>query len=437
MQQAILDILSQYGDPYQQRFLLALSGGVDSMLLAELLRTSDLDFEAAHCNFNLRGEDADDDEVFVQRWCHKFDIKLHHCSFDTQSFARKNGLSIQMAARELRYDFFQQLQAERNLEILLTAHHLDDALETSLINLGRGAGLRSIAGIQQKRASVIRPLLYFSKEEIQAEARSRNISWREDASNQEDKYQRNYIRHQVIPSLKKAFPHFDQSYARTHRILNQERVSLDFFLDRELEQLLTHRAEQVHLNIKRAKTLPEPALLLFHWLSPLGFHEWPDMESALRQPSGQYFEGRDHELLFTKEAVILQKRALHAASPHRSITEETKEINSPMAMRFKVSPVESQEVSASKLEAYLDFDKLRFPLELRPWQAGDRFKPLGMDQYKKLSDFLTDQKLNRLDKQKVWVLLSGNDIAWVVGQRISEDFKINHKTKSIYFAGIK
>lgn len=433
LSQIISDFLEQQNMPKDAGILLAVSGGVDSLLLAELFVQSGIKPAIAHCNFKLRGVDADQDQRFVKDYAQKHGLRFFTTNFDTKKYSTDHGISIQMAARELRYNYFRALMDEHNLDYLATAHHADDSLETILLNLGRGTGLQGLSGISPNRNMVLRPLLPFSKNEIESMARSLDLQWREDASNAKTDYQRNYIRHKVLPVFKENFPGFEKSFDKTQRQLQDESELFSHLIQEKIAELEVVEHQTRKLPIAEVSNTPGVQSLLHFWLQPYGEFDLTSIINCLQRESGKVFENGRYQLLVDRDFLILQKcKEVKDESFH--IEETTEEIKTPLSILFESLPIENHELIRDKSIAMLDKDKLTFPLTLRRWKAGDNFIPLGMKGKKKLSDFFIDQKVNRFEKDNSWVLTSGNDIVWVINHRIDDRFKISDDTKTVYFA---
>ncbi len=435
MRQQLRSFLEQHS-PAGKKYLLAISGGVDSMVLAHLLISLEVSFELAHCNFKLRAAASDRDEHFLRKWTADHGLTLHCQRFDTKGYAAKNGLSTQMAARKLRYAYFDDLMKERQLNYLLTAHHADDVLETLLLKIGRGSGMESMQGIAEHSGYILRPLLPFSKARLLTYAEENSIEWRLDSSNASIDYQRNYIRHKVVPPLREAFPNFEKSFALSRQQLSDDWKLTEFLLEQELEKLIVKDDRRQKLALESLKRYPSPQSLLHHWLKSYGNFDLRAIISACSQPAGQVFHSENYRLLLDRDYILLEKSS-KKRSDAVEISASQQILDRPIGLEFGKSSAEQYEFSPDTKVAAFDFDRLQFPLQLRRWQHGDRFQPLGMKGHKKLSDFFIDQKIDRFEKEKTWLLCNGHEIAWVVGQRISDRFKVTEKTKTVYFARLK
>ena len=415
---------------------LACSGGVDSMVLAHILLKVGVKPEIVHCNFNLRAEDSDADEGFVKDFASSHNLPFHHKSFDTKQYAGKHGLSIQIAARELRYEFFEELLISRENAYLFLAHHADDSLETILMNLGRASGLMPLSGIEASRDKFLRPLSLCTKDEIQEYAKLEDITWREDSSNSESDYQRNYIRHKVIPELKKSTPDYTRSFINTLKHTSSDRKLFTALINEKLSKLVVVTEGQECFSLNLVKDDEMRTSLIYHWLKDKGRFDMPAIEKAIQNPgSGKVFDIENGRLLMDRDQLIYQG-AKNAILESVFIEKDCKKIMTPLPMKFERFTSEKMELSKDPNRAYLDFDRLQFPLEIRSWREGDRFIPFGFKGTKKISDFLIDSKLSRFDKEEVRLLCSGDEICWVIGMRPDDRFRLTDKTKNVYFAQV-
>jgi len=412
-----------------QKLLLAISGGADSVALFYLLLDSGYHFTAAHCNFKLRGKESEGDEKFVQALCKKYKIKLHCACFDTTKYAKENKLSIQMAARELRYNYFNKLLHENNYEIILTAHHANDLVETFFINLLRGSGLKGLAGIPAKRGKVVRPLLPFGRNEIENYLKNSKIAYKEDSSNRDDKYLRNNLRLHIIPSLVKLNPSFSKTLQKEIDLLQSYENLMNNYFNSLIRKEVKREGRFQKLKIKWLRQFPEPQLFLFHWLNEYGFHSntYEKIPGSLSGVSGKQFHSETHSLITNREYLILQKKP--------EGVENDILIQKDLACDFeslKLKRTRNFKVEKKPHVAYINEEKLIFPLKIRSWKTGDRFKPLGMNNYKKLSDFFIGIKMSRFEKENVRILENGNgEIIWVINFRLDERYKVPVNGKDI------
>jgi len=412
-----------------KKLLVACSGGLDSMVLANLLKQLNFDISIAHCNFNLRGEESNGDENFIADYAGKNNIPIFITHFDTALFAADNKLSIQVAARQLRYIWFHQVLEQNNLDYVLTAHHLDDSLETFLINFTRGTGVEGLTGIPQQNDKVVRPLLPFTRSEIVAYAKENSIAWREDSSNASDKYLRNKLRHDVVPILKSLNPSFMESFADTLLHLQQAQSMVSDASGLVYKQVVTENEGQKRINISELKRLPNYRAYLYQWLSPYGFTAWDDIYALSDSQSGKQVLTPHFRLLKDREALILEP-VKESDTQGYEIQEGQEEMNIPLKLRL--TNVDKVFKTSESNVVYLDAQKLKFPLFVRKWQEGDNFYPLGMNgQKKKVSKYFKDEKFSLSEKEDAWLLCSENDIAWIIGKRADHRFKIETTTTQI------
>lgn len=415
----------------REAVLIGTSGGRDSMVLCQLFLQSELAFSIAHCNFNLRGSESDGDEIFVKNWAEKNNIQIHIKSFDTLYYAEKNGLSVQMAARDLRLAWFEELCIENNYEYYATAHHQDDAIETYLINQIRGTGLAGLHGILPKRGRLIHPLLFCSREEITEYARMNNIRWREDSSNKENKYLRNRVRNQLIPLLKEINPGIGRILQENMNRLKASEEIYKIKIKEYQAQLCARTDSGLSINLKLLKENPQKELVLFEMLNEFGFNftQVSQILQSNETGSGSHVESKSHTLLKNREELILKEK-FETSNEIWRIEKGADTIQNPIILQFKYKDQFS--VNKDEIVGQFDYHKLRFPLFLRKWKEGDFFYPIGMKGKKKLlSDYFIDLKMSVLEKNETWLLCSGRDIVWIVGKRMDERFKIDQKTEQV------
>lgn len=411
------------------KVLVAVSGGIDSIVLTHLCHEMKLDIALAHCNFNLRGNDSSEDEQFVHNLGKQLKKEVHVQHFKTEKYAKKQKLSIQMAARELRYQWFTTLCNTSGYEYILTAHHADDNLETFIINLSRGTGLDGLTGIPPVNGKVIRPLLSFSRKEILTFAEENKIEWREDKSNLETKYLRNKIRLEVSPVLKELHPTFLQNFMNTQEYLSgsaqimeaqtKEFKSVLFNKDGGIYKVLV--AQLLRLNPLKA--------YLYEFFKEFGFTQSNDIVELLKAQSGKQLFSSTHRMIKDRDYILIDKigannHEIKAYPIH--IGEDA--ITHPVKMNFNsVSEIQNENPNV----IYVDKETLKFPLILRKWQNGDYFYPFGLAGKKKLSKFFKDEKYSLIEKEKQWLLCSDNRIVWVLGKRADDRFKVTEKTAHI------
>lgn len=410
------------------KLLLALSGGVDSVVLAYLCKNAGLNIAFAHCNFKLREEESDKDEQFVEALGVELDVETFRQSFDTSIYAKSNKLSIQVAARELRYQWFEELSQQLEFDYILTAHHADDNLETFLINLSRGTGLEGLTGIPEINDTVVRPLLCFSREEIINYAHEAKISWREDASNASVKYLRNKLRHEVIPILKGINPQLLHNFDKTISHLKESQTIVDAAVHDISKEVITEKGGDLYINIKKIKSLRQPKAYLYELLKTYGFTEWNDVVNLLEAQTGKIIYSEHWRLIRDRKELILSPKVLESFKAIE-VNESDTEIQLPIGNLHieKVNTIEDTNSSC----VYVNADSLKFPLAIRVKEKGDAFFPLGMKGKKKLSKYFKDEKMSLVEKEKTLLLCSGDTIIWVIGKRGDNRFRVEHHTKNI------
>jgi len=417
--------------PYlkKKKLLLAVSGGLDSMVLLHLFQELNCDIAIAHCNFQLRGMESFGDQEFVQNYAEVNDIPIFVTQFDTEAFANDYKLSTQVAARELRYNWFYELLENEKFDYILTAHHADDNLETFLINLTRGTGLEGLTGIPVQNDRVIRPLLFLSRQEIENYAKANKIQWREDSSNASDKYVRNKIRHHLIPVLKELNPHFMSSFLKTEGYLQESLAMVDDAANMIFQQVASEKENQIHFDLNQLLQLPNYQSYLYQWLKVYGFTAWEDIYDLVDSQSGKQVFATDYRLLKDRDSLILSPIEEKEDNEEFLIHESDTEVKIPLKMAFsKAAAV----LGVSNKTIFVDADQLVFPLVIRKWETGDSFQPFGMDgKSKKLSKFFKDEKLSLIEKENTWLLCSNNQIVWVIGIRADERFRASNAAKNI------
>ncbi|WP_306770385.1 tRNA lysidine(34) synthetase TilS [Muricauda sp. TY007] len=410
-----------------KRLLVACSGGVDSVVLTHLCTAADMDIVLAHCNFTLRGDESDGDEVFVRQLGSQLGIEVFVKHFETEQYAETHRVSVQMAARELRYQWFDEVLQTKGFDYVLTAHHADDSLETFLINLSRGTGIEGLSGIPEVNEKVVRPLLPFSQNEILEYAKSKNLDWREDSSNASTKYLRNKIRHQIVPTLKELHPTFLQNFLTTQNHLQQTHHLVSNHLNELKSKLFEQRDDDIKINIATLKQLQPLNAYLYGLFKDYGFTAWDDVKDLLSAMSGKQVVSKTHQLLKDRDFLILSEIKNRANGTYLVHVDGTP---SELPIKLKLENVETLEKQGRNV-VFLDKEKLNFPLVLRNWEKGDYFYPFRMQGKKKLSKFFKDEKLDVISKEKQWLLCSNNDIVWVVGKRADERFKVEDSTREI------
>ncbi len=408
-------------------FLLACSGGLDSVVLAHLCHALKMDFSIAHCNFRLRGTESDGDEEFTRQLAMKLNKSFFVTHFDTIGYVNKNKVSVQVGARELRYHWFAEIMQENGIKTLVTAHHADDNLETFLINLSRGTGIEGLSGIPAKNETIARPLLKFSREEILEYAKEKKWEWREDSSNSETKYLRNKIRHDIVPVLKELHPAFLQNFGKTQEYVQQTAEITKNHIDTLRSTLLKKHGDIVRIQIQELQQLNPAKAYLYGLFKEYGFTEWYDVVSLLTAMSGKEVRSKSHRLVKDREFLLLSEITDENNSTF-SINQADKKIDFPIDLT--IEEVKKLGKMASTI-LYVDKETLNYPLLLRKWKKGDYFYPLGMKGKKKLSKFFKDEKIDIISKDAQWLLCSKTEIVWVVGRRADERFKVTDDTRAI------
>lgn len=411
------------------RLLLAISGGLDSVVMTHLCHQLKLNMSLAHCNFNLRASESDADEDFVLALADDLDLDVFVESFDTASYAKEQRISIQMAARELRYQWFFELAEQLDFDYILTAHHADDNLETFLINLTRGTGLEGLTGIPELSGKIVRPLLPFSREALEAFARKEKIEWREDATNASTKYLRNKLRHDVIPTLKQINPQLLQNFQTTISNLLDSQDLIDSAVVRIQKKVFTVDGDQIRLNVSKLNKLSNPKAYLYHLLKDYNFTAWDDVVNLLTAQSGKQVFSSTHRLLKDRDFLVLCELDAVSKDCPISIENEIHKVITPFGT-LTFDEVDTMS-DVSKIKIYVDADFLKYPLTIRKWEEGDLFYPLGMKGKKKLSKYFKDEKFSLIDKENAWLLISDNALVWVIGRRPDERFKVTEDTKRI------
>lgn len=413
------------------KVIVGFSGGADSIVLLTLLKDLGYECLAAHCNFHLRGEESMRDEKFAKEFAIRLGVSFFKQDYDTFYVAKERGISIEMAARDLRYDWFEQLRVEWEAEAIAVAHHQNDSLETMLLNLIRGTGIAGLTGINERNVYVIRPLLCVSREMIEDYAKQYSISYVTDSTNLEDEYTRNKIRNQVLPLLKTMNPNVQSSLLHTMDNMKEVNKVYTFYINQAKETVF----DKGHgtIDIKQLLAFPSPESLLFEILKEYGFNKdvIADVYKALNSQSGKEFYSKHYRLVKDREYLILSKIDNEQSDSYLIHKDDVK-IDAPflLEMEFLVCDSDIRIVKDNHL-AYFDADKLKFPLVLRKWEKGDWFIPFGMEGKQKLSDYFNNNKFNKLQKDNTWVLCSEQSIVWIVGYRTDNRYKIHNKTQNI------
>ena len=417
--------IKQYIEKHQllnadAKLIVGLSGGSDSIVLLSVLNRLRYECIAAHCNFHLRGEESLRDEKEAMDFAESIKIPCFKQDFDTLSIARERGISIEMAARDLRYEWFEQLRKEQGAEAIAVAHHRDDSIETLFLNLMRGTGIKGLAGIKPKNGSIVRPLLGVSKQEILQYAAEKKLPYSIDSSNLQDEYMRNKIRLSVIPLLQSIQPAIDSSVIHTMENVNEAVRIYDFHIQEAIQKVFDR--EKGIIDIIQLQTLPSPEAVLFELLKERGFDRDTvhNIVLAMDKQSGKEFYSPHYLLIKNRDSFLLLPRTPTIESTVLEISE--KEI-------VFITVDENFVLEKDRNIAYFDAEKLQFPLQIRSWQQGDKFMPFGMNRFQKLSDYFNNHKFSKPEKENAKLLCSGNDIIWIMGHRTDNRYRITEKTQ--------
>jgi tRNA(Ile)-lysidine synthase len=424
---------------HNTKVIVGLSGGMDSMVLLDILTLLGYSCLAAHCNFHLRGEESNRDEIFVKKWCKSIDIPFTSINFDTNQYASDLKISIEMAARELRYNWFETLRRHYQANCIAVAHHKDDSVETVLLNLIRGTGIKGLTGISPKNGYVVRPLLCISRSEIENYILERDIPYVTDSTNSEDLYLRNSIRLNVIPLLETLNPSVKDTIYRTSKNVTEAEKVYSESIQKTIKKVFNNNK----IDINELRQTASPRSVLFEILTPYNFtpSTIEDISESIDSISGKIFfsdsnsnfEKKKYRLIKDRNSFLLDVvNDIYNENEMYLIEEGTSEINFPVSIKIREISSPTDIIYNSHF-LYIDADKIKYPLVLRKWRSGDWFIPFGMKGKKKLSDYFTDRKFSLKDKENVWLLTYENDIVWIVGERNDNRFKITENTKKIIF----
>lgn len=397
------------------------------MVLTHLSQQCSLEFVLAHCNFQLRGGASDADEKLVKQTANGLGIEYVVTHFDTVGYMNKNKVSLQIAARDLRYHWFAELMQELNIKTLVTAHHSDDNLETFIINLSRGTGITGLTGIPERTEYISRPLLAFSRAQILEYAQQEKIQWREDSSNGNTKYLRNKVRHEIVPLLKELHPTFLDNFEMTRAHLSDTASLTENYLARLSTELFEKENGHIRISIHKLQSLHPLKAYLYGLFEKFGFTAWNDIALLLTAMSGKEVHSKTHRLIKDREFLLLVEKLPKIVKEYQ-IHEHEDNINTPV--RLSIAQVDSIEETGRAI-LYTDKETLKYPLTVRKWCKGDYFYPLGMKGKKKLAKFFKDEKIDVASKHEQWLLCSGKDIVWVIGKRPDERFKVTQATTQI------
>ncbi len=415
-----------------KRVLLAVSGGMDSMVMWHLFDLARVDYAVMHCNFQLRGSESDEDEVLVVKTAENLGIKLFTRRFDTREYAALSGISIEMAARELRYEWFEEVRATGKYDVIATAHHLDDLLETFFVNLVRKTGLKGLTGFRPVNGAIIRPMLFVGRKEIEQYANLHQIEFRTDQTNTDVAIQRNYIRHKIIPGLEELNPAFRSNLAQTMVHLRSVESFYLTEVDRQIERIGIHDTGVPAIRVSSLLKLPHPRQVLYEWLSRYGFNSAvaDQIYSSLDANPGRKFHSRTHRAVLDRDALLITPESSNLEGIYY-VEREDLEIFEPLHLTFRYAAKSAVSIDPDPRKAFLDAEKLTFPLTLKHWSRGSYFQPLGMESLKKISDFFTDQKLSIPEKENTWILYAQEQVVWIVGQRIDHRYRITSATRQV------
>ena len=411
------------------KLLIAISGGIDSVVLAHLCSQLNLNFSLCHCNFNLRGQESDDDEAFVTSLAKTLKTPVYTTSFETEKYATKNKVSIQVAARDLRYTWFYKLLDANQYDYVLTAHNTNDNLETFIINLTRGSGLEGFTGIPPVNQKSVRPLLAFSRDDITLFAIKNGIVWREDRSNASIKYVRNKVRHKVIPILKELNPHVLESFQNTIEYLNESQSIINDAVKNITANVVSYKNDVLKISCKEIEKFSNKKAYLYQLLQAYGFTAWNDIVDLISAQPGKQVFSDTHRLLKDRNFLILTtiNKSQSIKGPIL-IDQKVSEITNPIKLTIQNT---DDYTSKNKEQIIIDKDLVNYPLSLKKWHHGDAMYPTGMKGSKKISQLFKDNKLSLLDKEKIWILADAKDhIIWVIGLRQDRRYLANKTSKN-------
>jgi tRNA(Ile)-lysidine synthase len=416
------------------KILLGVSGGADSIVMTDLFIRKKYRIGIAHCNFQIRSEESEEDQKFVEQLARSKKIPFYTTRFETKEYARKNSMSVQMAARELRYTWFDEIRSKYAYNFIAIGHNLDDVVETFFINLNRGTGIRGLTGIKPVFGDIIRPILFASRKDILAYAEKRNLDFREDSSNMDTLYVRNKIRHKIIPRFNKITPDFNKTIIETIERLRDAETILDNAINAiKSDIIIEQSSNRILIDIDKLKVLKPVNTVLFEIIKDYGFNykTVKNIISNLADTPGKKFYSKTHRIIKDRSFLIVTdiEKGDHSSV---KIKADVAEIAEPVSLSFsKFRRPEKYNIPKETRYAVLDYNKIKYPLELRKWKQGDRFIPLGMTNHKKLSNFFIDYKLSIPEKEAVWIITSGEDIVWIVNYRIDDRYKVDENTKEI------
>ncbi len=421
----------------KDKLLLAVSGGVDSVVLCELYKQAGYDFSIAHCNFQLRAEDSNRDEKFVKQLAKKYEVVFYAKTFETKAVAEKEKKSVEETARDLRYAWFEELRTANGYNYIVTAHHANDNVETVLMNFFRGTGIKGLHGILPKQNKIVRPLLFTTKKEIEKFANDCQLSFVIDHTNAQNDFTRNYFRNDLIPAVQKIFPAAEENILNNITRFGEAEQLYNQAIDLHKKKLLEQKGNEIHIPVLKLQQTTPLSTILYEIIKEYNFtaHQTEDVIALLQSESGKYVQSASHRIIKNRKWLIISPNKTGEVQ-HILIEETDNTINFAggeilIKKIFNNLPKAFGTILNEQLSAQLDMDEIKFPLLLRKWKQGDYFYPLGMQKKKKLSRFFIDQKLSLTQKEKVWVIEMDKKVIWVVGMRIDDRFKITDTTKTI------
>jgi len=428
--------------PQGARVVVALSGGADSVALMDVLHRLDYYCIGAHVNFHLRGEESDRDAAFSHQLCRDLGIPFYKTDLYAAEYAEQEGVSVEMAAREMRYNWFEQLRKEQGAAAVAVAHHRDDSVETVLLNLIRGTGIRGLTGIKPRNGHVVRPLLCCTREDVLEYIEQRGLAFVTDRTNLLNEYRRNKIRLDVLPLLESIQPSVRESIARTMDHLAETEILYEQAIDEAKSRLCPTKKGTPVLPLKISLSALElekaPQSVLYELLSEYGFGR-PDVQSVWKNrfgTSGRVYFSHTHRLFFDRDCIMVTELPLQEVAEY-PLEESQTSIVEPISLKCNfLKPGKECKISVAKSMAYLDADKLLFPLTIRHPRKGDNFIPFGMHGRKLISDYCIDCKMNAMEKEGLWLLCSGRDVVWVIGERIDNRFRVDEMTKRVYHLSV-
>lgn len=415
------------------KFLLAVSGGIDSIVLLHILKKLSIRFEVSHCNFNLRGDESDKDFLFVKTTCLQNDLFFHGKKFETKSYANEKGLSTQMAARELRYAWFKEIMQERNLDYLITAHHKNDQAETILLNIFRGKGNFSWEGMSVSSQKIIRPLLNISKQELITYSRDNKLKWREDSSNEKSDYQRNYLRNEILPGLQTQFPGIEGQLIQFGEINHYNNQILKNYFNNRKKTICSTEGNYFKIDCSLLLEEEQPAMLLFQFIHQYGFN-LPQCYQIIdaSNKSGKKFYSKDYIALTDRNFILIRKSAVKNSSTVKLNVVDKEVVFEKYKFSCSIVPNKNIELKTNlKYIALINGNLIKDALEIRTYREGDFFYPLGMNNKKLISDFFIDEKVNEFEKKEIPLVCYNNEIVWIAGYRLDNRYKVTPDTSEV------